>query len=289
MYNEEELKREILAHYTEYLPGRYSNLTLDYREVPKVNGKQEAFTLNDHEDQTRPAPTGYLWQFMDMYRAYRGDFDKFMKWMTEFFTDALEGTMPFFQDIDKVMIKENVVMTLVNTKRNEHILKYAPTRKLMDLSILYRIIVFDENDEIDTTVISNEIAELMNLNEEQLYEAAVANTQTLLPPVMEPMNEDGDFYVITNRTFANGAAAVLYENLLSDLADMMESDIFLIPSSIHEMIAIPAATCGFDALRSMIRDANENVVPEREVLSDNLYYYSRSEGKLSIAVREKCS
>ena len=55
------------------------------------------------------------------------------------------------------------------------------------------------------------------------------------------------------------------------------------------MIAIPAATCGFDALRSMIRDANENVVPEREVLSDNLYYYSRSEGKLSIAVREKCS
>ena len=50
---------------------------------------------------------------MDMYRAYRGDFDKFMKWMTEFFTDALEGTMPFFQDIDKVMIKENVVMAML--------------------------------------------------------------------------------------------------------------------------------------------------------------------------------
>ena len=55
---------------------------------------------------------------------------------------------------------------------------------------------------------------------------------------------------------------------------MWETDtVVIIPSSIHELIAIKADTADAEFLNQMIRDVNEGMVSEKEQLSDHHYIY----------------
>ena len=47
-------------------------------------------------------------------------------------------------------------------------------------------------------------------------------------------------YILTNRQKLHGSACIVYENLLSDIADCLDSDLYILPSSIHEVILIPS-------------------------------------------------
>lgn len=43
-------------------------------------------------------------------------------------------------------------------------------------------------------------------------------------------------WVISNEKGINGAASMLYENELHELAESLESDLYILPSSVHEVI-----------------------------------------------------
>lgn len=59
---------------------------------------------------------------------------------------------------------------------------------------------------------------------------------------------------------------------------------YVIPSSIHEVLAIPAAPdVEVDSLNRLVMEANLLHVPENEQLSDGVYLYDGSTGKLSKA------
>lgn len=89
-------------------------------------------------------------------------------------------------------------------------------------------------------------------------------------------------FVITNTKNINGAAAILYDDVLHELANNLESDLYLIPSSIHDIVAIPAEGDP-DELSGMVADINKTQVCTQERLSDNVYFYNRKDGKVSIA------
>ena len=58
---------------------------------------------------------------------------------------------------------------------------------------------------------------------------------------------------------------------------------YVIPSSIHELILIPECDeVDPHYIGSMINDVNNNVVPPEEILSYNVYYYSRENRQISI-------
>jgi hypothetical protein len=44
---------------------------------------------------------------------------------------------------------------------------------------------------------------------------------------------------MTNDRASHGAAAVLYENVLKQFADGIDRDLFILPSSIHELLLVP--------------------------------------------------
>ena len=48
-----------------------------------------------------------------------------------------------------------------------------------------------------------------------------------------------NLYVLTNKSRINGAAGIMYEGVLKKLADKLESDMYILPSSIHEVIILP--------------------------------------------------
>lgn len=90
-------------------------------------------------------------------------------------------------------------------------------------------------------------------------------------------------YVIGNRNGVFGAASLLYQNLLKEFATKIQDDFYILPSSVHETIAIPAAyiSDGMD-LKYMVEDVNNTQVEPEEVLSNTVYKFILSENKLVI-------
>lgn len=88
-------------------------------------------------------------------------------------------------------------------------------------------------------------------------------------------------YVLTNRQKTYGAACMLYPGLLHEFAGKIRQDFYILPSSVHEVILVPACVDATgEALREIVTDINRTQVTEGEVLSDSIYYYSRNRDKI---------
>ena len=93
--------------------------------------------------------------------------------------------------------------------------------------------------------------------------------------------EVGGMYVLTNSTGSLGAAALFYPDVKEKAAELLGSDYYILPSSTHEVILVPD-TAGINPkeLCEMVKQANRTVVDEKDILSDNVYHYSRDERRL---------
>lgn len=93
--------------------------------------------------------------------------------------------------------------------------------------------------------------------------------------------DEHPIYVLTNDYRHLGACCVLYTDMLSDLAKQHQSDVYILPSSIHEVILIPSAkSLSIDHLRLMVREVNRTEVSKLDVLSNNVYRYSLAENRV---------
>jgi len=61
------------------------------------------------------------------------------------------------------------------------------------------------------------------------------------------------------------------------------SDLYVLPCSIHELIVLPAGSRRQSkVLMEMVADINATELPPEEILSSNIYYYSRSDTTLCL-------
>ena len=90
-------------------------------------------------------------------------------------------------------------------------------------------------------------------------------------------------FVISNSTRLHGASVILYEGLLKASADIFKDGLILLPSSIHEMLFLPASTCDrHEYLKEMVAHVNRTELDADDILSDNVYYYDKNTDKLKI-------
>ena len=94
---------------------------------------------------------------------------------------------------------------------------------------------------------------------------------------LELTDQNCPMYVITNQWKMYGAGVILYDQLLMKLAAKLSSDLYLIPSSVHEFIAVPEQSgMTEEQLTEMVRNVNETEVSREEILSDHVYHYRRA-------------
>ncbi len=97
-------------------------------------------------------------------------------------------------------------------------------------------------------------------------------------------------YVLTNSSGICGACALLYPDQLKNFADMLESDLVILPSSIHEVLLVPYDDhISFDELAHMVSHINRAEVPVEDRLSDQVYLYSRALDQVIFAGSPVCS
>ncbi len=92
-----------------------------------------------------------------------------------------------------------------------------------------------------------------------------------------------NMYVISNRKGINGGSCLLYPDVIKTLAEELESDLYILPSSIHEIIAVKAnKSIDKGTFREMVFDVNRTQVPEEDILSDSVYFYSRERNAITL-------
>lgn len=248
------------------------------------------------------SPTLYL---NDFYEDYLGGMP-LEELLEELYHNFLHPHMEFSFSIDTFknfdLVKDKIVYRLVNYSQNETLLADIPHRKFLDLAIVYYLLIHSSESGNACIMIRNEHMEIWDIEAGILQEYAEKNTPVLLPARIQPMEdvicsflslnpeaeEDSPFgdgkeatfpssmYVLTNENHLNGAAALLYKNTIRELSCTEDENFYILPSSIHEVILIPA-TSGLSraSLDLMVRDVNQNEVSPMERLSDHVYFYNR--------------
>ena len=92
-------------------------------------------------------------------------------------------------------------------------------------------------------------------------------------------------WIISNSSGINGAVSMLYEENLHQLAEKLGENLFILPSSIHEVIAIPEemAEKNLSNLIEMVQEVNMGSVELAERLSNSVYHYDREARKVTLA------
>ena len=99
------------------------------------------------------------------------------------------------------------------------------------------------------------------------------------------IEEEIPLFVMSNGDYMNGASVILYKDVLRDFAKYMEYDLYILPSSIHEVIILldNEYAKAPEELARMVRETNRIVVDREEILSDHVYYYDREKDEIRIA------
>ena len=83
-------------------------------------------------------------------------------------------------------------------------------------------------------------------------------------------------YVLTNKEKYLGAVLIYFSEIMTEIAQILGDDFYLLPASIHEWIIIPESAVNDRMhLLSVVRNINCYEVLEEEVLSNDIYLYSR--------------
>lgn len=207
----------------------------------------------------------------------------------------------FYDDFEKA--KNRVFLKLINKAENEEFLKTVPYRIYLDLAIVPYYKYEDDMLGSSSITIHNALLKKWDISAQELFTYAERNTLGQ-EPVLKGLNELLDElsskegtnpdrqeemspYVLTNKEGYLGAVYLAYDQFLSRIADELEQDFFVLPSSIHECIIIPTnITTDGAELGKMVRSINADVLKPEDILSDHPYFYQRDLHKLSI-VEEK--
>ena len=202
--------------------------------------------------------------------------------------------------IDRKFILDHVEYQLVNAERNAEKLKDIPGKKIADLVAIYRVVVGLDEDGMKSYVLTNANLASSEISIEELDEAAKKNTEksefsvrTMNEVMCELMGisvgteiEEPDgtqMYVLTNARKFHGANIMLYKEYLEIAAEKMNGDFYILPSSIHELLAVPVSTAGIEQLREMVKEVNDNEVAPEEILGYEVYRYNRETGEIEVA------
>lgn len=311
MLSYERFKEVVAENFKDHLPEEFHDAEVMVTPVKKVN--QTLDTLVIHRPNASISPVLYLQQMYedyvntgDLFQVLRKTAANFMKALMDAADEKSEIRHIAASIGDVEYIKNHVVLQLINTEMNRELLKDVPHKDFLDLSIVYRVVILLNHRFISSTLVTHECAKRLGLTEEQLYELAEKNSRRRMPPVVKDLNEvlleeilpqdeetaaemagivedmqnnpshDPSMYVISNAYKINGASSLLYEDVLHELAERLDSNLYILPSSIHEVLALPTKNNSPDALAVMVQEVNAGHVHPQEQLSYHVYLYDKA-------------
>ena len=218
----------------------------------------------------------------ELYENYEctGDFDELMEFIDYVYKmpspKVDRGTMLSWEES-----KTKIYPVLVNKERNISALSRAEVvfQEFLDLLIIYCLEI-NLPDGKASVKITQFMLKAWGISEEQLKVQCFANEK------YEISNFAG-MYILTNEDNYRGSAGMVFSNKLKEFADDMESDIYMLPSSTHELILLEKDDnlYSVEELKRMVVEINSDtsIISAEDYLSDSVYVYQRDCHEIKLA------
>lgn len=284
------------------------NCRVKLNPVVKINSIHKTGVTILEED-SMAAPTLYFEDFYSMYEQ-GCTIDEIADRIIAIH-NIQKKTIPyeFTKMSDFEYARDHITLKLINTRKNRTILGDVPhiIYSELGLAIIFEVTVIDDmTKEVMSARIPMNVMKGWDTNTDELFRIGQENTLRMMGVYVKEMKEafedftkDGKveiessfyedlcsmnrmpIYVLTNNLKLYGAVNIFIDGVLRGVSDMMDDDICIIPSSIHEVLLVPLRLVDcLDDINIMISEISEEVLQRQDFLSDNCYVYSRQLDKI---------
>lgn len=262
-------------------------------------------------EESNVTPTIYLDSFYEAYLEGTS-LESIIEVILQIYREDMPGRhvdMAFFKNFEQV--KDRICYKLINVRYNEALLEQIPHVPFLDLAICFYYAYQGEELGDGSILIYNSHMKMWHTSTADLMKLAEKNTPEFFPWELCSMEEvihgimkeqtaetgeglldeaeeeqfltDMPMKVLSNVKKLQGAACILYPELLGQIADEIGKNLYILPSSIHEVILLPDnGKSNGGELQALIREVNHTQLEPQEILSDNLYYYNHIEKTIQI-------
>ena len=279
-------------------------ITINY--VPKNNGIIRT-AFNIRKSGSNISPVIYAEEFYDMYEG-GVSFEEIINAIVEIYD--MSKTESVISNVDSLTewehVKDKLAIKVVSKEKNKYNLDEVVWGSFLDLAIVPIVCVNDDKTSLSTFKINKALAAKWNIEDEDIVEAAIENNFRLNKTTCKDMyevisgimncphrqfeeNEEIDvngkndifpMKVLTNTKGINGASTILDNESLNNLYLYWGRPYYILPSSVHELICMPADDREADDIQALVKEVNSNHVSAEEVWSDNVYIYNGYEVRL---------
>ena len=300
----------VKSHIKEYLPMEYQNAVVSINEVTKSNDRLLT-GLTILSPGERSAPTIYLEALAEQVEQGLS-LDAAMKQIAQIQVEN-HNRVPL--DISVLenyeAIRPMLAVQMCDPETNQEYLKGKPYTSCGDLAAYYRIQVAANEEGTASVAITESMIQMWGITKEQLHKDAVQAANARSPVCLYDMEEvmaESIFsvkpenlfnreepldigmipiYILTNQEKLNGASVSVQDGVLEKVAELLGTNFYVLPSSIHELLILPDnGSMQLSELEAMVREVNATQIAPEDRLSDKVQYYDR-EAKLLQRGQEK--
>ena len=208
----------------------------------------------------------------------------------------------------KYLMDGHINFKLINREKSQKYLEGKTYLPFLDLAIVFCMTVSGIRNGIATVAIPAEVSKCWGIGLDEAFKQALEVVQKRFPLKRRTMKDmmfelvrksqgpeaaqeifrllrlmDTDIQVQTNSDYINGAITMLYNNSLSELCtELKTKSLYLIPSSLHEVLILKKSDIDGWALKGMVSEINATQVAAEEVLSSNIYVYNDDTKEITV-------
>lgn len=199
--------------------------------------------------------------------------------------------------------KEYLFIRPLSLKKHEERLKGVVYAAEGDIALVLYMKVSEDEGMVNSTKVLRKFVAGWEKNIVEVFKEAVYNTYRMAPPriyewqrlLYNPKYEGEEFMekdvnlkkdevrgnCLSTVKKTNGAVAIFLPGVAKRLSELLNGDLYLAFTSIHEVMVHNADKVCAEDLHEVLSETIQEATPEEDFLSSNIYHYSRETGKFT--------
>ncbi len=189
-------------------------------------------------------------------------------------------------------VKDYLFINVINANTHKQELENMPHTIVGDLAIVYRIMIQTTDERFCSAKITNQMMDAYGIDIATLHEDALISSPKIMVPKYIPIEtfllgvpedvayeqKDKQLIIVSNEHNTDGAASMFYPNLLHEIACKLDHDLYIIPSSTDEVLALSdSPNLNQEHVKNTLHYVNNTIVDDEQRLSDTIYHYSKQD------------
>lgn len=289
-------KNEFADRIVELINTKVKNIVVGKKTIPKNNMDVLVWAfLCSEQEKVSMYTLAYVEDYYNKYVNGDADLEDIVEELIDKFYTRRNTHEKCVNDVYEKLKqgfnvwKNKLYVKIVNTDKNKKQLNQLVHEDYLDLSLVAYIKV-EEETSINFSV---SLATAWQVSQEKVLKVAKENTfradnirlQSIdsLIGISESI-DPFPMWMVTNKEGVWGASMMANSDLLKEIGNILKSNFWLLPASVHEVIIV-ATNCSdytADFLRNIVCDVNQEIVEKNDFLSNSVYFYDTIKEKLTI-------